>query len=370
MAIQSNFPALRPSLDLNFAGSRTVDPRITFSRAGTGSIASYFDEKGVMRFAPPNTPRIDFDPVTLECKGLLIEEQRTNLLKYSEQFDNAVWTKNGATIVTNAAIAPDGTMSADKLVDTPSTFAHRVGSSPTISDNTIYCASVFVKKAELENAAVCIVTKAAGVRAIGINLSTGATFVPSDISGIPTYYGVTDVGGGWYRVYVAHDVNTGSTIENIRIFTLNSTLSINYTGDGVSGIYIWGAQLEQGSFPTSYIPTTSAQVTRAADIFGPASLGVIGAGSAVIDAQARSGQTLMSSGATVVLAPDSSRHRIAVGYDSTSTSSSTDGASIVSASGSTGGTDFSLMPNATGYVKRMAIYPRKLSDTNLQAMTA
>lgn len=76
MAIKDLYPLTRPSLDLNFAGSRTVDPRITFTRAST---ATYFDEFGVMRTAPANTPRIDFDPVTGECKGLLIEEQRTRL---------------------------------------------------------------------------------------------------------------------------------------------------------------------------------------------------------------------------------------------------------------------------------------------------
>lgn len=76
MAIANKFPTIRPSLNLDFANSKTIDPRITFARA---SSATYFDEKGVMRTAPAGVPRIDHDPVTGDCKGLLIEEQRTRL---------------------------------------------------------------------------------------------------------------------------------------------------------------------------------------------------------------------------------------------------------------------------------------------------
>lgn len=97
MAIKDFYPAIRPALDLNFAGSRIVDPRITFSRSGTGNVASYFDEKGVMRFAPPNVPRIDFNPVTGECIGLLMEEQRTNLLLNSATLSTQNVTVSAAT---------------------------------------------------------------------------------------------------------------------------------------------------------------------------------------------------------------------------------------------------------------------------------
>lgn len=81
MAVQSNFPTLRPTLNLDFANSQSVDPRITFARA---SAATYIDSLGVMRTAPAGVPRIDFNPVTGECLGLLIEEQRTNLLLNSD----------------------------------------------------------------------------------------------------------------------------------------------------------------------------------------------------------------------------------------------------------------------------------------------
>ena len=262
MAIKDSYPAIRPSLDLNFAGSRMVDPRITFSRA---SSATYFDDKGVMRTALAGVPRIDHDPVTGECKGLLIEEQRTNLLTYSGQFDNAAWLKYSATVTANAAVAPDGTLTADKLVENTANSSHSVRATTTIADNTTYCLSVFVKAAEISNVVVVIVTKSAGVRGVGVNLNNGNIFTPTGISGPPSYYKVDSVGNGWYRVSVANDVLSGAVNENVRIFTSDG-VGINYPGDGTSGIYIWGAQVEQGAFPTSYIPTTSATATRASEV--------------------------------------------------------------------------------------------------------
>ncbi len=107
-------PTMRPTLLLDFANSLTVDPRITFTRAST---ATYFDAAGVLSSAANNVPRIDYDPETLICKGLLIEEARTNLLTYSEQFDNAAWIKSNANIsVTSTnSTSPDGTASADTV---------------------------------------------------------------------------------------------------------------------------------------------------------------------------------------------------------------------------------------------------------------
>ena len=262
MSIKDSYPAIRPSLDLNFAGSRTVDPRITFTRAST---ATYFDDKGVMRTALAGVPRIDFDPVTGECKGLLIEEQRTNLLTWSDDFWNAAWLKYNSVVTANAAAAPDGTLTADKLVANTANSSHSVRVTPTITDNTTYCLSVFVKAAEISNVVVTIVTKSAGVRGVGVNLNNGSIFLPTGITGLPSYYKVDSVGNGWYRVSVAYDVASGATNENVRIFTSDG-VGINYTGDGTSGIYIWGAQLEVGSFQTSYIPTTSATATRASEV--------------------------------------------------------------------------------------------------------
>jgi hypothetical protein len=119
----SSYPTVRPSLNLDFANSQSVDPRITFTRAST---ATRVNANGLIEVVASNSPRIDFDPATQVCKGLLIEEQRTNLLTYSENFDNAAWGKQSVTVNANAAIAPDGTLTADKLIESTTNAVHYV----------------------------------------------------------------------------------------------------------------------------------------------------------------------------------------------------------------------------------------------------
>lgn len=262
MAIKDSYPAIRPSLDLNFASSRMVDPRITFTRAST---ATYFDDKGVMRTAPAGVPRIDHDPVASECKGLLIEEQRTNLLTYSEQFNNATWTKFNVTVTANATIAPDGTPTAYKLVEnTDSAQPHYAFQTATgLVTGTAYTKSVFVKAAGRNNAVI---------RFFATNSAFSGGFayfnLVNGVAGIKdasiTASSITPVGGGWFRIS-ATSTATATTNGNIAVYSVQTLGSLNNDGDGTSGIYTWGAQLEAGTFPTSYIKTATSQVTRAAD---------------------------------------------------------------------------------------------------------
>lgn len=260
MAIKDFYPAIRPTLDLNFAGSRIVDPRIAFSRSGTTNVVSYFDEKGVMKFAPPNVPRIDFDPVTGECKGLLIEEQRTNLLKYSEQFDNAAWGKTNTTITANAIVSPAGVLTADKLVETVTTGEHTLSFSLGVTSGVSYTFSLFAKAGERSKLRILFSAAGFGTNTQDLfNLSTGT--VDDNQSGGAS---IISMGNGWYRVVVTKTA-IATTTSTFQIRVCNTESATNYTGDRTSGLYVWGAQLEVGSFPTNYIPTTTAQVTRAAD---------------------------------------------------------------------------------------------------------
>lgn len=260
MAIASKYPSIRPSLDLNFAGSKTVDPRITFTRAST---ATYFDEKGVLRSAASGVPRIDHNPLTGECLGLLIEEQRTNLLTYSEQFDNAAWSKLQTTITPNAAIAPDGTLTAGKLVENSSTTGHYIGRQVSVTEATTYTESWFVKKEERSNFAISC-TSSTTVAYAGFNLATGTITTTGGTGYVSS--GIQSHANGWYRVWI---VFTAQTTENLsiqrRVINTSGASFEVYTGDGTSGIYIWGAQLEAGTNPSSYIKTEASQVTRAAD---------------------------------------------------------------------------------------------------------
>ena len=252
-----DYPEIAPSLLLDFANAKTLDPRITFTRASTGT---YHDKSGRLSYAESGEPRFDHDPVTGESKGLLIEEQRTNLFTYSEQFDNAAWSKSNVTISANATTAPDGTTTADKLVEDASTNSHGVVDSITVTLGTRYIVSMYLKQGERRYVRIQAYHGVGDAQNAIFDLSTGSIVSTSDNIGS----GIIDVGGGWFRCFVALE-NSSNTYTTISALLCDDSLTTSYTGDGTSGVYLWGAQLEEGAYPTSYIPTTSSTVTRSAD---------------------------------------------------------------------------------------------------------
>jgi hypothetical protein len=204
-------------------------------------------------------PRFDYDPVTLAPKGILIEEQRTNLLLRSEEFDNAAWTKLRATVTANATTSPDGTADAEKLVeDTTASDTHFVLQTATVSASTAYTYSVLLKAAERTRASL---QDGGGSSAIGyFDLSNGTVVSASGATAT-----ITNFGNGWYRCTITFTTGGAQTIANCRVFLVDTGTNITYTGNGTSGLFLWGAQLEAGAFATSYIPTVASQVTRTAD---------------------------------------------------------------------------------------------------------
>jgi hypothetical protein len=252
----NNLPTVRPTLLLDFANSKSVDPRITFTRAST---ALRTNANGLLESVASGVPRIDYDPVTLACKGLLIEESRTNLLTYSEQFDNATWGKIGVSAASNAVTAPDGATTADKLIESASGGNHQL-TNVVVATGT-YTWSLFAKAGERTKLALTVWDSVS---------NNGSVFdlVTATVAGIvgtaPAASSCVSVGNGWFRCSITVNIASGSVMPVI--YLANDSYVLNYTGDGTSGLYIWGAQLEAVSFPTSYIPTTSAQVTRAADV--------------------------------------------------------------------------------------------------------
>lgn len=259
---------INPTLDLDFSkqsyrvydganGLKTLTPAalltdlLTFTRA---SPATYFDAKGVMQSATNNVPRIDYDPVTGECKGLLIEEARTNLLTYSEQFGDATWVKSEVTITADPVVAPDGT-TADKVRCSVNNAVHRVMYIVTTASGVVVVASVFAKAGEYDG--LCILE----------TVDNGATYFNLSLGSIISGNGgIEPVGNGWYRCWTYWTTSDTSAVVQFRVVSDGSTTNSIFTGDGTSGIYLWGAQLEVRAFPTSYIPTTTTAVTRAADV--------------------------------------------------------------------------------------------------------
>ena len=200
-------------------------------------------------------PRFDYDPVTLAPKGLLIEEQRTNLALYSQQFDDASWIKSSATVTANTTVSPDGTTNADTATTTAANGA--VQTTQAIAANTAtYTATVYVKYLSGSTTVrlrLALTGGTAVAKFVSINASTGA-FVAGDAN-----YTITNAGNGWFRVSADATNNSTNTSAAFQIFTTNDTVSTN-------AIFIYGAQLEAGSFATSYIPTVASTVTRSADV--------------------------------------------------------------------------------------------------------
>ena len=204
--------------------------------------------------APTSTayygPRFDYDPVTLAPKGLLIEEQRTNLLLQS-QFASG-WSFNANTSFNATPVtAPDGTSTARVLNDTSASTPGYAFQGVAMTTGTTYTMSVYVKKGTSNFFAITSFTQSG--RAV-FNLNTYAV---DSVTGIVSSATITSVGGGWYRC-TATMTATATASNNVGY----GDFEVAPTGDLMS---LWGAQLEAGAFATSYIPTVASTVTRSAD---------------------------------------------------------------------------------------------------------
>lgn len=221
---------------------------MTFVRNST---ATYTGPDGVLRTAGVNQPRYDYDPVTGECKGLLIEEQRTNLLTYSNRFDNSVWVKTNVTTVPNSALSVDGTLTAASA--STSSASSTISTSVSVTANgAAYCASVYLKWLSGSTSVKirCALTGGTAVaRYLTINAQSGA-FIASDST-----YTITPVGNNWYRVSVIITNNSTNTALTLQVYPSGDAVNTNLIG-------MCCAQLEAGAFPTSYIPTPATFTGR------------------------------------------------------------------------------------------------------------
>ena len=211
----------------------------------------------------PTTDRQNVPRLTYEggCPSLLLEPQRTNSVTYSEQFDNAAWTKASATITANATISPDGTQNADKLVESATSAIHYCETAVSVISGQSYSYSVYAKQGERHITLQGSATPTNSAYAT-FNLSTGV--VGASAVGSAS---IVDAGNGWYRCTLTF-TSAATSGANMAVLLADSPTagrSSSYSGDGTSGVFLWGAQLEAGSYATSYIPTTSASVTRVAD---------------------------------------------------------------------------------------------------------
>jgi hypothetical protein len=234
---------------------------VDVARAG---VATFVGSNGLIQSASADTQRIDYSTGTA---GLLIEESRTNLFLYSEQFDDAYWTKSRASITANAITAPDGALTGDKLVENTDNNTHAIIRTVTTTNTVANTWSIYAKASERPNINISVreATTFARSSNVTFNLSAGTVGAVANAGGSSGSAVIKNVGDGWYRCSLT--ITLGGTDTNSQVFfQLNNGTASFYQGNGTSGIFVWGAQLELGGFPTSYIPTEAATVIRNADV--------------------------------------------------------------------------------------------------------
>lgn len=246
----------------------------SFSRSST---AYHTNSAGLLESVGTNVLRYDYDPVTLAARGILLEGARTNVALQSQTF-GTTWTALQTSVSSNTTVAPDGTTTADTLTDDGSTNRHILYQviGPTFSG---------------QNVALSVYAKAGTNNFVYLQLSGGAarwTTVVYDLSAVSVSQtgvggssgtivssSITSVGNGWYRL--AAVLNVSDAVEGYFIIGIApaasgnsldaSTGAVSYAGASNLSVILWGAQCEGNvSFASSYIPTTSGSVTRAADL--------------------------------------------------------------------------------------------------------
>lgn len=234
--------------------SKNFSDLITFTRASGGG---RFNASGQYEWLAANVPRINYDPVTGESLGILVEEQRTNLFPRSSVFANL----KEVTITAGAVTSPSGAQDGSRVAPSTVNSEHYADDLTTpLTAGMWYTFSTHVKA---DGSGYLLYMRVALATVLAFSFNPAVPSVPADTS--TAKYGYTKLPNGWYRVWVSFLATaTGNTV--IRHQLVNAAVQMEFAGNGVSGLYLWGRQFEQGAFPTSYIPTSGAQVTRAADV--------------------------------------------------------------------------------------------------------
>jgi hypothetical protein len=229
----------------------TTDGQLTFTRAST---ATRVNASGLIESVASGVPRLDYLGST--CCKLLLEPQRSNLVAWSEAFENGAWTKLDTAATANAGTSPDGTANADKIVPNTTSTRHIIFQAFTTS--TVRTFSVFAKAAGQNFLTMRLDDDTPEIN-VYFNLSTGT--IGSTAGGSPT---MTSYGNGWYRCTVTYTPSGTETIYAV-LGSANQNGVQAYAGNGTDGILLYGAMLEAGAYATSYVKTEAAAVTRLAD---------------------------------------------------------------------------------------------------------
>lgn len=224
-----------------------------FTRA---SSATRVNKQGLIETVASGVPRIDFTDAN---GALLLEPQRTNLALWSEDFTNVAWSKTNTSITTGSFVSPISGVFAQKLVEDTALSTHFTSQFPTAADGVVN-EFIYAKKGERNWVAINI---GGGANVYGyFDLLNGV--VGSKAGGTET--SIKDVGNGWYQCIISNS-NYLAGGKRIAIYLAESDGVVSYTGDGISGVYIIGGQMNQTSITAlSYIPTQGSAVTVVQDV--------------------------------------------------------------------------------------------------------
>ncbi len=269
--------SLHDGISLNFAtgryftkaqgGPANIQPLTSLFTFTGGNQSMYMGPAGLLVQSVTNTPRVEYD-ASGNCLGLLMEAARTNLCLQAQDLATT-WVNTASTDTANATTAPDGTSTADKLVEDGTTGVHYISQSfAKATSNLTYVFSVWVKAAERGFVRLRIMDVAGGSNGVRADIDLTAGTITSQ-TGLGAGFtvgtsAISSYGNGWYRASISCTSSTAATLA-LDVFLSNALGTVSYSGDGASGMYVWGAQLEQAAFASSYIPTTTGSVARTAD---------------------------------------------------------------------------------------------------------
>jgi hypothetical protein len=398
-------------------GANDATPKIVSSAAGSVDIWGAQLVQGTsaldyqMTETRLNIPRLDYSLGS--CPNILLEPQRTNVNTFSEQFSS--WTQSSITITSDTETSPSGIVNADTLsvgVDAGAVRHRLYQPTKTYVIGTSYTATYYLKAAQHQWVQIIAVSGAFSANVwANFNLATGTI---GNTGGADTTASIESVGNGWYRCRVT-GVATGVSANNIELMAINNTNSGRYPSYqslvAENVCYVWGAQLEAGAYATSYIPTTSASVTRNADVISRGNIftnGLVTASGGtwfvdlrnnralVRDAYSALGvgdsTTLLTNALVIIPTIGASRYRvgkyiagvysqlyittsdtakIAIKWNGATADVFENGVKVVSATAFT----TTIMQNLSGtfgvptYLNSMALFPTPLTDTQCIALT-
>lgn len=255
-----------PAADFPFAATRSLvdiagGQLATFSRSGG---QTFTNASGILEIAASGAAAFEHDPLTGACLGVLPEDGRSNLLRQSEDF-STTWTNTGSSESVNAAIAPDGNLAADALVDTAVSSPHAFDQSVTgLTGNTTYTASCFFSKGARDFGFIALSPNASwgagGGATAFFNLVNGTVTASAGSTGLLLLYP-----NGRYRGFLTATTTSTPGTVTVRIGA-STGLSQTYLGNGTEAIYVWGADMGLGSSIGSYVPSGATSGSRSATV--------------------------------------------------------------------------------------------------------